>query len=453
MDGGWDDVVVGAGSAGCCVARRLADAGRRVLLLEAGPGRPAPEAVLGVDAFAAMAEPGWTWPGGDGAPRSGRGVGGSSAINGLVAMVGQRDDYDRWERDLGCTGWSWTTLAPAFERARRALRLARHPGGSTTAALATAATAAGHPRGGSSSQPDRLGLLAADLTVHEGRRWSAADAYLTGAGPTLCTRAHAPVSAVLLQGRRAVGVALDDGTALQAGRVLVAAGARHSPGLLRRSGIDRPGLGAGGRDHPAVAFTLHHRPPGPPPAGPPIAGLLRWTSGLGPGDPAADLQLLPIDHLGAASGPRSMAMVALMAVRSSGTVEDPGFLGDELDLARLVAGVRHALGLLRHPAVAAVAASITAPDGTEAADLAELDDDELARWLPGALGGYAHLAGTCRMGPAEDPGRVVDLDGSVVGHPGLHVVDASVFPDLPSATTNLPVLAVAEHLAARLSAG
>ena len=119
----FDHLIVGAGSAGCVLARRLAETGASVLLLDAGPGGPEPVGVTGSSFFAAGLEPGRSWPSllavrstGNAARDyvRGRGVGGSSAINAMVAIEGLPDDYDRW----GLPGWMWDDLADARERSR-----------------------------------------------------------------------------------------------------------------------------------------------------------------------------------------------------------------------------------------------------------------------------------------------------------------------------------------------
>ncbi|MFM8381616.1 MAG: FAD-dependent oxidoreductase, partial [Actinomycetota bacterium] len=121
-----DDVlIVGAGSAGCVLADRLSARGTRVTVLEAGPDPGDRTAVHGSSFFDAIAEPDLLWP--DliarrtpfQEPRQygrGRGLGGSSLVNAMVGLWGEVEDYDAWERDHGCTGWSWRDVEPFFRR-------------------------------------------------------------------------------------------------------------------------------------------------------------------------------------------------------------------------------------------------------------------------------------------------------------------------------------------------
>jgi 5-(hydroxymethyl)furfural/furfural oxidase len=470
--GRFDHVVVGAGAAGCVVARRLADAGRRVLVVEAGPpgGADAPAAVRDVDFLAACAEPGWTWdltarrtPAQGVRPYlRGRGVGGSTAVNAGVVVRPPRADYGaRWGRTRAVGGFGGAVEA----RAIRAIGPVRHPLGPVAAAVGAAFVADGlRMLGGTSAGAAVDGWCAAALAQHGGRRRSAADVWLAGAPPTLSVRTGATVERVLLDGRRAVGVALAGGEVVEAAHVVCAAGAIHTPVLLARSGVQHPALGAGLADHPAVAFTLSLRPGARLAAGgavTPITGLARWSSGVGGG--VLDIQALVMDHVGAGVDARALGvvLVALMDVRSTGTVRvgddggplvDVGMLADPLDRARLRAGVRRTLAVLARPEVRAVAEAVVGADGTPAGDLGALDDDALDAWCAAHLGDYVHAAGTCAIGPPGDPRGVVDLAGGVVGHEGLAVVDASVFPTLPRANTMLAAMTVADELAARLVA-
>ncbi len=489
---GADVVVVGGGTAGAVVAGRLAAAGARVVLVEAGPGRSDDPVLSSLDATGALARPdrfdesieAVTGAGRRLAYRSGRGLGGGSAINAMVVTAGDRADYDGWASGRGCPGWDGAAMEPWLTTAAATVGITEVDPGPVASALAAAAIAAGHRRGGPSVALDATGVLTASLTARHGRRRLAADAYLdpsalgslTPGGPDrdgvseIEVVADTTVARLAHRRGRVTGVVLADGTLIVADRVVVCGGALRTPALLAASGIGSPGPWPI-TDHPSFVLTVARRPAAPAPAvgepRPAISGLVRWPSGVGPdggaggeGGLPADLMALGMDHVG--PGPQGAGYGALIVVLTDvaavgrlsvapggggGVTVDPGWLGHPLDRARFRAGVRHLVSLAADGAFDPVASEVFADDaGTPASYLAELDDDALDRWLAQRPGPVRHPASSLPLGVA------VDLAGAVAGVDGLTVADASVLPRVPNANPMLVVLAVAERLAAGLVA-
>ncbi len=459
-------VVVGAGSAGSVVTRRLVDAGHHVTLIEAGPDvvEGSPPGLSSPSFFDALGEPGWTWSElsarrvADQDERfyaRGRGVGGSSAVNAMIGLWGETDDYDRWEHDHGCEGWSWSDVRPVFMRMPIPMRTPRPveigPLGRAVAEIGRTRNWVEHVG------PGALGPLGRDigrcrLTQHpDGRRASAFDVYVEPIRRRreLVIRAEAHVERILFADDQVVGVGLSDGSVVDADVVIVTAGAIETPRLLQRSEIDNPTIGRGLQDHAAATFNVVRRE-SVDPSSLAVGVVGRFSSGESP----ADLQILPIEHLGrGAEGSDTSAFgvlnVALMNVQSRGRVDattvEFDMLSDERDVDALVRGVAEVRGWFDESPLSAVVDAVYVDDrGTRLEDLGD-DEESLRGWVRAVTGDYVHAAGSCSMGRRGD--SVVDTRGRSWDRRGLWIADASIMPRLPRANTHLPTVMVAERVA------
>ena len=294
LDGEFDYIVVGAGTAGCIVANRLsADPGKRVLLLEAGGRDNWIWFHIPVGYLFAIGNPRSDWmfrteaePGLNGRalgyPR-GKVIGGSSAINAMISMRGQAADYDHW-RQLGLPGWGWDDVLPAFKRLEdHFLGASEHHGVGggwrieppriawpVLDAVADAAVQMGVPRTPDFNTGDNEGVGYFHVNQKSGRRWSSARGFLKPvlSRPNLRLETGVEADRLLLEHGRAIGVAFRQGgemvEARAKGEVILCAGSIGSIQVLHRSGIgpgewlqplgidvalDLPGVGRNLQDH------------------------------------------------------------------------------------------------------------------------------------------------------------------------------------------------------------
>ncbi len=519
----FDYIVVGGGSAGCAIAARLSEnPAVSVCLIEAGgngrsmlidtPLMLAVTVPRPIHNWAFETEPQPGLGGRRGYQPRGKGLGGSSAINAMVYMRGHPHDYDDWAA-AGNAGWGWKDVLPWFRRSENNERGADEFHGSggplnvaelrsphpASLAFVEAGVQAGQVRNRDFNGASQDGVGLYQVTQKNGRRWSAARAYLdqTAGRGNLSIRTGLRALRLSFEGKACTGVVTSQGELRTRRETIVACGAFGSPQLLLLSGIGPqeelarhgislrhglPGVGMNLQDHPDYVVGYFSQAPGL--LGLTPRGFYNMAAGILPfrrdgsgilssniaesggflhSEPRlerADIQLhfaigLVANH-GRDRAPRYgfSCHACVLRPESRGSVGlasadplappriDPAFLQAEDDASRLLRGVKMTLDILGQKALSAYrGANVFGEEGAS--------DETLMQLIRQRADSVYHPVGTCRMG--TDEMAVVDPQLRVRGIERLRVADASIMPTLIGGNTNAAAIMIGERAAAMVS--
>ena len=442
----------------------------------------------------------------------GKVVGGSSSVNGMVYVRGHAKDYDHWA-ESGATGWGYADVLPYFQRMEHWHGKGESDWRGTQGplhvqqarqwnplfhAFVAAGREAGYPVTEDYNGHQQEGFGAFDMTVWQGRRWSAANAYLKPAMAKWdVTLVNGLAKRVVFEGGRAVGVEIArraDETIRAKREVILAASSINTPKILMLSGIgpgahlrdhgievraDRPGVGQNLQDHLEVYMQYASKKPitlyrywnllGKAWVG---AQWLFTRTGHGASNqfescafirsqagveyPDIQFHFLPIavryDGKAAAEGHGFQAHVGPMRSKSRGAVTlasaDPAdppritfnYMSHDEDWQDWRRAVRLTREIFHQPAMEEFVKHEIQPGGGDT-------DGEIDAFVREHAESAYHPCGTALMGAADDPNAVVDPECRVIGVEGLRVADSSIFPRITNGNTNAPSILVGEKAA------